>query len=150
MLMDCWANIWALAANQLLAAGAALLLSKAVEPIQVALHKPSLDGRTVWTVERLGAGSPHPLDAMTRTAGSSTLEAAACTVPGPPLRSADLCASKPPHPSKQGGFMQTACWERSLAWFNVWPVLRDGFRLISYCEQTLQRHGIAKGSFSFS
>lgn len=47
MLVDSWANIWALAANQLLAAGAALLLSKAVEPIQVALHKPSLDGRTV-------------------------------------------------------------------------------------------------------
>lgn len=66
--------------------GAVLLLRKEVEAIQVALHKPSLDGRTVWTMERSGPGSLHLLDAMLRTAGLSTPELATYTILGPPLR----------------------------------------------------------------
>lgn len=68
--------------------------------------------------------------AMTRRTGLRTPGVETNTFLEPALRSAPLCASKPPHPSKQGSFMKTAYWGRLPVWFNVWPVTKDGFCLI--------------------
>lgn len=93
-------------------------------------------GRHLWTVVQyeLWRGwvwiTASLWGVMTRRTGLRTPEVETNIFLGPALRSAHRCASKPPHFSKQGGFIKTVCWERLPLWFNVWPVTWDGFCLI--------------------
>lgn len=115
----------------------------------------SYSGSSTWATfgwqDCMNHGEAGPLcllDAMATTSGLSTPDTATYTVLGPPLRSARLHDSTPPHPSGQGGFMQTVCWERSPAWFSMTSA--EGWFLLNLYEQTLQKHSVAKWNLSFS